>query len=78
MSTAAAPAVNLGLVELRCGTCGFLLPPFARSEVLSKESLRTEKAICPTCGSEYRICLQRTKETDLRPDRLNEIRNKNR
>lgn len=79
MSTAVAvPAINLGLLEVTCGSCGFLVPPYKRTEVLAKDALRAERAVCPTCGAEYRVCLQRTKETNLCPEKLSEIRNRNR
>jgi predicted RNA-binding Zn-ribbon protein involved in translation (DUF1610 family) len=69
--------MRLASVEIECATCGFQLPPFARREILQTTNLQTTEYECPTCKSAFRVSVQRTRQTTLTPERLNEIRNKN-
>ena len=70
--------MTLATVEITCGACGFSVPPFARREILRTDNLETNEYRCPTCGEHFRVCVQRTARTTLTPEKLEELRNKNR
>lgn len=66
------------MVELTCSDCRFQIPAYARREILQKPDISTDEFTCPTCGAAYRVSVQQTRGATLAPERLNNVKNRNR